>query len=391
MILLILRMVKIMIRTFNKMDKTLLLLSIFMFIFGLFMILDASSMKSFLKYGENTKYFFKQLIVLIGSLILSIIIMKIPLKKYNKLIYLISGIIIFMLITLLVAGVRTSGSKSWFYIAGFGVQPSEFAKVVLILFTAIYYQINIKRLDNFVIAIIPLALGAVFTLLTLLQPDGGTGLILFFISILLFYSSPVNKDIKIKVTFLGLIIAVIGLLLIVITGKSPLSSMQKGRFNYLKPCTRYQEDSGYQVCNGYIAINNGKLFSIQPGNSKQKYLYLPEAYTDFIFPIIVEDMGLITGIITILIYVVIIIRILVISQKSSNLLNSIICYGVACYILLHVVVNLTGVLGILPLTGVPLPFLSYGGSFALTLSIALALVQRVCIENYNYMQKKVLK
>ena len=380
-----------MIRTFNKMDKTLLLLSIFMFIFGLFMILDASSMKSFLKYGENTKYFFKQLIVLIGSLILSIIIMKIPLKKYNKLIYLISGIIIFMLITLLVAGVRTSGSKSWFYIAGFGVQPSEFAKVVLILFTAIYYQINIKRLDNFVIAIIPLALGAVFTLLTLLQPDGGTGLILFFISILLFYSSPVNKDIKIKVTFLGLIIAVIGLLLIVITGKSPLSSMQKGRFNYLNPCTRYQEDSGYQVCNGYIAINNGKLFSIQPGNSKQKYLYLPEAYTDFIFPIIVEDMGLITGIITILIYVVIIIRILVISQKSSNLLNSIICYGVACYILLHVVVNLTGVLGILPLTGVPLPFLSYGGSFALTLSIALALVQRVCIENYNYMQKKVLK
>ncbi len=388
-----------MIRAFNKMDKTLLFLSIFMFIFGLFMILDASSMKSFLVYGENTKYFFKQLFVLIGSAIACLVIINVPLKKYNKIIYLISGLIIFMLITLLVAGVRTSGSKSWFYIAGYGVQPSEFAKVALILFTATYYQINIKRLNNLdssklktlIIAIIPLALGAVFTLLTLLQPDGGTGLILFFISILLFYSSPVKKDIKIKVTFLGLIIAIIVLLFVEITGKSLFTNMQKGRFNYLNPCTRYQEDSGYQVCNGYIAINNGKLFSIQPGNSKQKYLYLPEAYTDFIFPIIVEDMGLITGIITILIYVVIIIRILVISQRSSNLLNSIICYGVACYILLHVVVNLTGVLGILPLTGVPLPFLSYGGSFALTLSIALALVQRVCIENYNYMQKRVLK
>lgn len=380
-----------MIRTLNKMDKTLLLLTIIMFIFGLFMILDASSMKSFLVYGENTKYFFKQLIVLIGSLIISLMIIKIPLKRYNKLIYLICGTIIFMLVVLLVAGVATNNSKSWFFIGGFGVQPSEFAKVALIVFTGIYYQVNIKRLDNPLVAIIPLGLGAIFTILTLLQPDGGTGLILFFISIMLFYASPVPKKIKINVTFAGLIVVVIALLMILITGKSPLSSMQKGRFNYLNPCTRYQEDSGYQVCNGYIAINNGKLFSIQPGNSKQKYLYLPEAYTDFIFPIIVEDMGLITGILIILIYMVIIIRIILIALKSCNLLNSIICYGVACYIFLHVVINLTGVLGILPLTGVPLPFLSYGGSFALTLAIGLAFVQRVSIENYNYMQKKVLK
>jgi len=380
-----------MIRTFNKMDKTLLFFTIFMFGFGLFMILDASSMKSFLVYGENTKYFSKQLIVLIGSLILSIFIINIPIKRYRKIIYFICSFIIFMLLALLVAAQSTNGAKSWFYIGGFGVQPSEFAKVALILFTALYYQINIKKLDNFVVSIIPLALGAVFTLLTLLQPDGGTGLILFFISIMLFYSSPVIKQIKLKVTFLGLIVLVIGLFAILITGKSPLSSMQKGRFNYKEPCTRYQEATGYQVCNGYIAINNGKLFSIEPGNSKQKYLYLPEAYTDFIFPIIVEDMGLITGIISILIYAFIIIRILVISQRSYNLQNSIICYGVACYIFLHVVVNLTGVLGLLPLTGVPLPFLSYGGSFAITLAIGLALVQRVSIENYNYNQKKVLK
>ena len=379
-----------MIRTFNNMDKILLFLSIIMFVFGLFMILDASSMKSFLVYGENTKYFMKQLITLIGGLILSLLIIITPLKRYKRIIYLICSVIIFMLIALLVAAVATNGSKSWFFVAGFGIQPSEFAKIALILFTAIYYQKNIKKLDNFVIAVIPLALGAIFTLLTLLQPDGGTGLILFFISIMLFYSSPVAKQIKLKVTFVGLIVVVIGLLVILISGKSPLSSMQQGRFNYKKPCTRYKEDTGYQVCNGYIAINNGNLFSIQPGHSKQKYLYLPEAYTDFIFPIIVEDMGLITGIVVVLIYVILIIRILVISQRSCNLRNSIICYGVACYISLHVIINLCGVLGIAPLTGVPLPFLSYGGSFALTLSIALALIQRVSIENYNFNQKKVL-
>ena len=379
-----------MVRIFNKMDKTLLLLSIFMFVFGLFMIFDASSMRSFFEYGTNTKYFFKQLIILITSAIMSIIIMKIPLKKYSKLIYIISFILIFMMCILLITGDKTNGTKSWFYIGKFGVQPSEFAKVVIILFTAVYYNINAKRLDNLMVALIPPCLGAIFTGLTFLQPDGGTGLIIFLITVFLFFISPVPKKIKVNASFVGLGLLVTMLFIMVVTGKSPLNDMQKQRFNYSKPCTRYQEDTGYQVCNGYIAINNGKIFSIEPGNSKQKYLYLPEAHTDFIFPIIVEEMGLVTGIIVILIYGVMIFRILVIAQKSYNIENSLICYGTAAYIFFHVVINLTGVLGILPLTGVPLPFLSYGGSFALSLAVALSLVQRVSIENYNFEKKKVL-
>ena len=191
-----------MIRTLNKMDKPLLILSIVMFIFGLFMILDASSMKSFLNTGENTKYFFRQLSFLILAAIFSITIIRLPLKRYNRLIYTISFALICMLLYLLIAGTETSaGVKSWIYIGKFGLQPSEFAKVALILFTGIYYQINQKRLNNFVVAVIPLALGAIFTLLTLLQPDGGTGLILFLISIILFYSSKVDKKIKINITF----------------------------------------------------------------------------------------------------------------------------------------------------------------------------------------------
>ena len=379
-----------MVRIFNKMDKTLLLLSIFMFVFGLFMIFDASSMRSFLEYGTNTKYFFKQLIILITSAIMSIIIMKIPLKKYSKLIYIISFILIFMMCILLITGDKTNGTKSWFYIGKFGIQPSEFAKVVIILFTAVYYNINAKRLDNLMVALIPPCLGAIFTGLTFLQPDGGTGLIIFLITVFLFFISPVPKKIKVNASFVGLGLLVTMLFIMVVTGKSPLNDMQKQRFNYSKPCTRYQEDTGYQVCNVYIAINNGKIFSIEPGNSKQKYLYLPEAHTDFIFPIIVEEMGLVTGIIVILIYGVMIFRILVIAQKSYNIENSLICYGTAAYIFFHVVINLTGVLGILPLTGVPLPFLSYGGSFALSLAVALSLVQRVSIENYNFEKKKVL-
>lgn len=380
-----------MIRTLNKMDKLLLVLTIIMFIFGLFMIFDASSMRSFLDYGVNTKYFTKQLFILGLCFVFAIIIMSKKLIKYNSIVYVLVIVLLFILIALLVTGVATNNSKSWFYIGSLGVQPSEFAKVIIILFTAVFYNMNAKRLDNIVVAVTPLFIGALFTFLTLLQPDGGTGLILFGITTSLFYISPVSKEIKIKVTFSGLIFLVLILMLILITGKSPLSKMQQGRFNYLKPCTRYQDDSGYQVCNGYIAINNGKLFSIEPGNSKQKYLYLPEAHTDFIFPIIVEEMGLITGIVIIIIYMIIIYRILLIGKKSYNLLNSIICYGVACYIFLHVVINLTGILGLLPLTGVPLPFLSYGGSFALSLTAAIALVERVAIENYDFKKKMILR
>ena len=378
-------------KLFNKMDKLLLILSIIMFIFGLFMILDASSMKSFLEYGTNTKYFNKQLIILIGSLVASIFVMTIPTKKYKKVIVPIAIGILILLFYLLVAGVSTNEAKSWIYIGSFGLQPSEFAKLALIIFTGTFYKSNLKYLNNVVASLIPPFLGAVYFALIFLQPDGGTGLIIFFITVMLFYASPVKKEIKVKTTMYASIFAAIILLVLLISGKSMFNGMQQSRFNFLKPCTRYQDATGYQVCNGYIAINNGKLISISPGNSQQKFLYLPEAFTDFIFPIIVEEFGLITGVVIILILMVIIYRILVLAKKSVSVQNALICYGIACYIFLHTIINLVGVLGLLPLTGVPLPFLSYGGSFALTLSLSLAIVQRISIENYNYMQKKVLE
>ena len=378
-------------KIFNKMDKILLILTIIMFVFGLFMVLDASSMKSFLEYGTNTKYFSKQLIILIISLFLSIFVLFIPTKKYKRVIVPISVTIIILLFYLLMSGVKTNEAKSWIYIGSFGLQSSEFAKLSLILFMGTFYKTNLKYLNNWIAALIPVGLGVLYFALIFLQPDFGTGLIIFFITAMLFFASPVKKEIKVKTTMYGAIFAVIILLGLLISGKSVFNGMQQDRFNFLKPCTRYQEATGYQVCNGYIAINNGNLISISPGNSQQKYLYLPEAFTDFIFPIIVEEFGLITGIVIILMLVLIIYRVLLVAKRSVNVQNALICYGVACYIFMHTIINLVGVLGLLPLTGVPLPFLSYGGSFALTLSISLAIVQRISIENYNYMQKKVLE
>jgi cell division protein FtsW len=371
------------------MDKILLALSIIMFVFGLFMILDASSMRSFIDYGTNNRFFFKQLIILIISLFASIFTLFFATKKYKKYIIPVYVFTVALLIYLLCFGEYSNGARSWIYIGPFGLQPSEIAKLVIIVFTAVYYKANQKLLHKFVPAIIPLIAGAVLTGLTLLQPDGGTGLILFFITIILFFISPVSNKNKLRVVVIGAGFILIAFLLTVF-GMNFFTKTQLSRFTFLEPCTRYQESTGFQVCNGYIAINNGKLISISPGNSMQKYLYLPEAYTDFIFPIIVEEFGLISGIVIILIYMLIIYRIIYQARRCTNIGNALICYGVASYIFLHVIINLVGVLGLLPLTGVPLPFLSYGGSFALTLAISLAIIQRISIENYNEAQKKLL-
>lgn len=376
-------------RLFNKMDKILLAVTIIMFIFGLFMILDASSMRSFIDYGTNNRFFFKQLIILIISLFASIFVIFVPTKKYKKLIIPIYIFVVAFLIYLCFFGEYSNGAKSWVYIGPFGLQPSEIGKLVIIIFTGVYYKANQKLLNGFIPSIIPLVAGAIITLLTFLQPDGGTGLILFSITMILFFISPVSKKNKLRIVIIGVCLLVT-ILLLKVFGVNILTKTQLERFNFLEPCTRYQESTGFQVCNGYIAINNGKLLSISPGNSMQKFLYLPEAYTDFIFPIIVEEFGLIPGIVIILIYMLIIYRIIYQARKCYNIGSALICYGIASYIFLHVVINLVGVFGLLPLTGVPLPFLSYGGSFALTLSLALAVVQRISIENYNEAQKKIL-
>ena len=148
------------------------------------------------------------------------------------------------------------------------------------------------------------------------------------------------------------------------------------------------EDTGYQVCNGFIAFHNGGLFGVGLGNSSQKYLYLPEAHTDFIFPILVEELGLIVGILVIIGYGYILYRILKIAKAADSIRNAIICYETFIYILLHLLINFMGILALIPLTGVPLPFLSYGGSFNMNLIAILFVVERVAIENKQNAEKR---
>ena len=380
-------------KTYRKLDKLLLFTTLFMFIFGLLMIFSASYVKAINDLDNAYYYLIRQGVILIICFIAFLIIVKIPLKFYKKYYKLIIIGSIGLLAYVTFFGTVSNGTRGWIPLGIFNLQASEVSKIAIILFLSIYYYIKRDNKDNYKVALIPFVSIAAIVRLVILQPDLGSALINGLIAVVMFFSVPMYPTVKKKirkilfftVIFMGIITGIV-----ILSGK--LYEYQLQRFNFLSPCTRYTEvGTGYQVCNSYIAINNGGLFGVGIGDSTQKYLYLPEAYTDFIFPIIVEELGLIVGIAILIVYAFIIYRIINIAKKSYNLMNGLICYGVAAYIFIHIFINLVGTLGLLPLTGVPLPFLSYGGSYALCLTAALTLVQRVNIENYDYSQEEKLK
>ena len=368
----------------TKLDKPLLVVMLIFIVFGLIMILSASSMASYMRYDNSIYfYFIRQGIFLILGLVCFLIAIYFPTKLFKKTSPFLMFVLLASLIGLTIYGAAFNSSQSWFDLGIITIQPSELGKIIIILFLANYYNNHKDDLDNQWTLLKPILITIIIFLLVAMQPDFGTAFVIFGIVILIFYALPLRRQTRspINKLFLGGIVLVA--LIMLLTGGSFLREYQLKRFNFLDPCERYEEETGYQLCNSLIAFKNGSLTGKGIGQSTQKYLYLPESHTDFIFPIIVEEWGLIVGIIIIGLYCFMLIRILNIAKHANNLGNSIIAYGIFAYLLFHISINLIGVMGIGPLTGVPLPFLSYGGSYTLTLLFAMGLVQRVHYETYK--------
>lgn len=377
-------------KIFSKIDKPLLFITIAFFLFGLVMVLSASSMESYMRYGYGPyHYFYRQATFMGVGLLLFFFIMMVPTKSYSFFSYIFMVGIIIVLGALLGYGYVANSAKSWFKIGSISIQPSEFAKVISIMFLGSFYGKHRDDLNNVKILICPIIPIIIIFAMVLLQPDLGTALIVGLITMFMFFSIPMPRKIlnKFKLLIIGLVVLV-GLVYVG-TGGKILKEYQKERFNFSAPCERYQDDSGYQLCNSFIAFKNGGLMGQGVGKSTQKYLYLPESYTDFIFPIIVEEWGAFVGILIVLIYLFIIYRVYRIARRAVNLQSSLIAYGICIYLFLHVSINLAGVMGLMPLTGVPLPFLSYGGSYVFSLMISLGIVQRIAIEGNDKSKRKV--
>lgn len=383
-------------KIFHDLDKPLLFVSMALFIFGLLNIVTASSRAAVVNYDVSIYYYFyRQLLFIIIGLIMSLIIIKIDTKSYK---IIIPALFVVVIILNLVAltGEELSGSKNWIDLGFIKLQPSEFSKPIIIVLMAMMFEKYYRKLRTLdskrynAIGII-LFVSMIIPVLIFLQKDFGTLLITLFIVGMMLLASPILKIDKLK-SFLLLIgiIALAGLIIYNVQGYI-LNDQRISRFkSYLDPCGNY-ENGGYQVCNSYIAINNGGLFGLGIGKSKQKYSYIPEPHTDSAFAIIAEEYGIYRCVFIFIGYIIVLWRTLVISSKSNTLRGRYMCLGIASYIFVHIFVNLGGMLGLIPLTGVPLPFLSYGGSFVMSLIAALAIVQRVCVESKNQKEKIKIK
>ncbi len=375
-------------KIFKDMDKPLLVITIVGFVFGLLTIVTASSRAAVVNYDVNIYYyFFKQLTFIIVGVIIALVILKTDTKKYKALVPILFIILIILNIVALKSD-ALSGSNNWIDLKFAKIQPSELSKPVIIAFLAImferyYRKLRTKGIPHYEMIGKILIIAFIIPALVFLQKDFGTLIITIFIIGILLLASPILKIEKLKYGGLLLVLVIVGGFIYSSTQGGILNDARKSRFgSWLDPCGQY-ESGGYQVCNSFIAINDGGLFGLGIGKSKQKYSYIPEPHTDSAFAIIAEEYGVYRTIFIFLGYALLLWRILSISSKASTLRGRYMCLGVAAYLFAHIFINMGGMFGLIPLTGVPLPFFSYGGSFAVSLICSLAIVQRVHIETKN--------
>ena len=361
----------------HKPDLILLISIITLSLFGIIMIYSASYVWAEYKFNNPYKFALTQMIfLLVGYFIISIFI-NIPYSIYLKRANIIFIICLILLTLVLIPGIGSvrNGSRSWFGIGGFGIQPSEFSKLGMIIFTSKYLTSNEKVLKNIKDGVLPILVVLILVFgLIMLQPDFGTGVIIVITIIGLLFISGVNISFFIKLGFIGLL--AISALIIVAPYRL------KRIISFLNPWTD-PLGSGFQIIQSLYAIGPSGLLGSGFGNSIQKHFYLPEPQTDFIFSIISEEFGLMGIIIVSSLFITIIYRGFKISKNCENIFGKYLAFGITFGLAFQTILNLMVVVGLIPVTGVTLPFLSYGGSSLLITMLSMSILLNISKYNYN--------
>lgn len=353
------------------MDYFLFASVIIICIFGIIMIYSASSIWAEFKYQDAFKYVKQQSLFFIVGIFIMLLVSKIDLNFLKKKANLILGICFLLLVLVLIPGIGTirNGSRSWFGIGGLGVQPSEFAKLGLIIFVSKYLVNNQKNMEDVKKGALPifLVIGAFF-LLIMLEPDFGTAMVIALTLIALIFISGLKISFFVKLGVLGLA----GIVALILAAPYRMARI----VSFLNPWSD-PLGSGYQIIQSLYAIGPGGLLGQGFLNSRQKHFYLPEPQTDFIFSIISEEFGFFGVLIVCGFFFFIFYRMLRIALRSNDLFQKYLAFGLAFGILIQAVLNLAVVVGLIPVTGVTLPFFSYGGSSLLISMISVGLVLNV--------------
>ena len=354
-----------------KNNKDLLIAIFLISLFGLIMIYSASSIWAFYKYNDAFKYVKAQGLFLIVGFIIMKILYNIDYKMYEKKANWILLVCFLLLGLVLIPGIGTirNGSRSWFGIGPFGIQPSEFAKIGLIIYVSKYLASNKKEIRNIKKGLLPLlGIIGIFFLLIMLEPDFGTAMVIVLTLISIIFISGIRLSFFVKIGISGLL-GVVGLIIAAPYRMARILS-------FLNPWSD-PLGSGYQIIQSLYAIGPGGLLGQGFLKSRQKNFYLPEPQTDFIFSIISEEFGFLGILIVTGLFAFIFYKCIKISIKTNDLFAKYLSFGLAFGLIIQASLNLMVVVGIIPVTGVTLPFLSYGGSSLLVSMSSIGIILNI--------------
>ena len=340
----------------KNIDLILLISVIAISIFGITMIYSSSNIWAEYKFNDAFKYLKMQGLFLIVGIVLMIIISKIPYKYYLDKANIILVICFVLLILVLIPGIGKirNGSRSWFGVGGLGIQPSEFMKLALIIFISKYLHKNERNNISIKKDILPILFITLLTFgLIMLQPDFGTGVIIVMSIIGILFIS----GLKMRFFIIAGIFGAVGAVALILIAPYRFERILSFINPWVDPL-----GTGFQAIQSLFAIGPGGLLGLGLGNSIQKHFYLPEPQTDFIFAIISEELGFLGVLIVSALFLTIIYRGMKISLNAKDLFSKYLSLGITFSLAFQALLNLMVVVSLIPITGVTLPFLSYGGS-----------------------------
>ncbi len=360
-----------MLKKLKHYDYTLIITPLFLSAFGLVMIYSASMVTAVVDGLEST-YFLKRQSMWFGIGLAGFVFTSIfPYQFYQKYIKVILIVTLLFLIGVDLFGTEVNNAKSWLSIGPFRFQPAEIAKIGLILYLASVYSKKQDYLNDFIKGVLPpLVMTGIVIGFIVLQPDIGTSVIIFLIACSIIFSS------GIRFKHLSILIAV-GLLLIALAVPYMVTEERISRFTGAYQPFITPDSDGYQLIQSYVAIGVGGLTGEGLGQSVQKLGYLTQAHTDFIMAIVAEELGFIGVFIVIGLLAVIVLRGIFISRKCQDSFGALLAIGISSMVGIQAFVNLGAISGLLPITGVTLPFISYGGTSLLVLLISMGILNNI--------------
>ncbi len=358
----------------SKEGKIIFFVTIFLVLFGVVMVYSASYYFARRTYNNQYFYLIKQLIGFILGFFFLNVLRNIDYNKLKKfgLISVIVSAILLILVFIPELGVENYGARRWINLPGFTLQPSEIAKFSFVLFASQYLSKNYKEIKNFKNLLPILIAGTIFCLLIILEPNMSitmcVGLIMLF---MLFVGG-----ISFKHFLLFCIPIIILVPILIIIEPYRLDRL----LAFINPWVNPQGE-GYQLIQSFFSISNGGLFGVGLFNSRQKYLFLPFAESDFIFAVIGEEFGLVGCILLLSIYFVLIVCGIKIAIKSKNRFGAYLASGIIGVIVIQTTINIAVVTGLIPPTGLPLPFISMGSTSIVVFMSAIGVLLNIDKQN----------